>query len=76
MEQWALPTIDSSVCTACGLCAEYCPTDAVEMVGGRPSIVRPADCAYCGRCEEICPVGAIALEYEVVWGAQEAPQDQ
>lgn len=66
MDESVLPFIDLSRCTGCGLCVERCPTNAVEMVEGRPAIVRPQDCAYCGLCEEMCPVEAIALAYEIV----------
>lgn len=66
MDDWALPTIRVERCTGCGLCVTHCPTDAVEMVGGRPVITRPQDCAYCGICEELCPTGAIELTYEIV----------
>jgi len=67
----ALPTINLDRCTSCGLCVEYCPTDAVEMAivrptGHKPAIVRPQSCAYCGLCVEMCPVGAITLAYEIV----------
>lgn len=47
--------------TACGACAEHCPTQAVHMVpfrGGRLTIpeVAPELCVGCGACEHICPV--------------------
>lgn len=66
MDNWALPTIDQERCTGCGLCVEYCPSHAVELVAGHPSITAPERCAYCGTCEEMCPAGAIVLAYEIV----------
>ena len=65
MSEWALPTINMDRCDGCGLCVDYCPTDAAEMIEAQPSIVRPEDCAYCGLCEETCPHGAIELSYEI-----------
>ncbi len=65
MQDWALPTINEERCTGCGLCVEYCPTAAVELVEGKPVIARPQDCSYCGLCEETCPVHAIELAYEI-----------
>ena len=35
MDDRVLPTIDLTLCTACGLCVERCPTQAVEMVDAR-----------------------------------------
>ena len=66
MDDWALPTIDLERCTGCGLCVEYCPSHAVELVADRPTITAPERCAYCGTCEEMCPDGAIMLAYEIV----------
>jgi len=66
MDEWLLPTIDLSRCTACGLCVTHCPTQAVAMVEGKPRIVRPQDCTYCATCEDVCPEGAIDLVYEIV----------
>ncbi len=45
--------------TACGACAEHCPTQAVRMVPYQdgltiPEIV-PEHCIGCGACEYICP---------------------
>ena len=72
MGDWPLPTIRLDRCTRCGLCVEYCPTNAVGMInelltGRGPGITHPRRCSYCGICEEMCPVGAIALTYEIVF---------
>jgi formate hydrogenlyase subunit 6/NADH:ubiquinone oxidoreductase subunit I len=64
---WALPTINMERCTGCGLCIDFCPTQAVQMIGDHPAITQPEKCAYCGLCEESCPVRAIELSYEIVW---------
>jgi NAD-dependent dihydropyrimidine dehydrogenase PreA subunit len=60
-----LPEINQALCTGCGHCVTYCPTQAVELQHGAPVIVRPTDCAYCALCEETCPTGAIQLSYEI-----------
>jgi len=65
VDNWALPVIREERCTGCGLCVDYCPTDAVEMIDMRPVITHPQDCAYCGVCEEMCSAGAIELVYEI-----------
>ena len=66
MVELVLPLIDESRCTGCGTCVDLCPTQAVELLDGRPRIVRPDECDYCGSCEDICPQEAIALPYEIV----------
>ncbi|HOG93807.1 MAG TPA: 4Fe-4S binding protein, partial [Opitutaceae bacterium] len=46
--------------TACGACAEHCPTGAVHMVpfcdGLTIPQVEPEQCIGCGACEYACPV--------------------
>ena len=46
--------------TACGACAEHCPTGAVHMVPFRDGLtipqVEPEQCIGCGACEYACPV--------------------
>jgi electron transfer flavoprotein alpha subunit len=71
-----LPIISRERCTSCGLCVDYCPTQAVELVDGLPVITIPDKCAYCGLCEETCPVGAISLEYEIVLLAPSSGGDE
>jgi uncharacterized Fe-S center protein len=69
---WALPQVDETRCTLCGLCVEACCCQAVELVEGRPVFACPdhptcngtSDC-FC-LCEEVCPTGAIACAFEIV----------
>lgn len=46
--------------TACGACAEHCPTQAVRMVPYKNGLTIPEIhaeyCVGCGGCEYICPV--------------------
>jgi NAD-dependent dihydropyrimidine dehydrogenase PreA subunit len=64
-ESLALPIIHCALCDGCGLCAEHCPGDAVEMIDQKPQITEPLNCTYCGICEEICPRSAIELLYQI-----------
>lgn len=53
-----LPVIDSTKCPAgCTLCAEACPTDAIEIRG--PMKIDLGRCLFCTDCMEACPEGAI-----------------
>jgi MinD superfamily P-loop ATPase len=63
----ALPLIDLSRCTGCGLCEERCPTCAVEVRNRQAQIVRPADCTCCDVCDAYCPEGAIGRSFTIVF---------
>jgi heterodisulfide reductase subunit A-like polyferredoxin len=53
-------SIDEASCTACGLCVEHCPFDALKMEGVLAS-VDSAKCMGCGVCQSQCAFEAIAL---------------
>lgn len=68
-----IPLIDLARCSGCGLCAELCPTRAVDIVVGKPVIARPAACTYCEVCEHYCPEGAIGRPFVIVFAPGRGP---
>lgn len=73
---WALPQVDETRCTLCGLCVEACPCHAVKLGERGPIFTCPETClplhtgteAFDCRflCEEVCPTGAIICAFEIV----------
>ncbi len=66
--------------TACGACAEHCPTQAVYMVAYQNGLtipeITPEQCIGCGACEYICPARpfrAIYIEGSPVHGRAVPP---
>lgn len=83
MKTWALPQVDETLCTLCGLCVEACPCHAVSMGEKGPIFSCPEGCPIsescaetsggCCLCEEVCPTGAITYSFEITM--LEADQD-
>ncbi len=55
-----IPVFDTENCTACGVCADRCPMDAISA--GDAVAINRERCIGCGVCVTGCPAGAIALE--------------
>ena len=80
---WALPQVDETRCTLCGLCVEACPCHAIELGEQGPIFACPEACPHtptCAEapecsclCEEVCPTGAISCPFEIVF---ETDQDR
>ncbi|MGD0661809.1 MAG: 4Fe-4S binding protein [Syntrophorhabdales bacterium] len=51
--------VDEDTCTACCVCAEVCPVDAITTED--TAKVDPGLCNECGACVEECPLEAISL---------------
>lgn len=66
-------TVDTDRCSACGLCAQFCPagallydTSSTTRTGATFTLsFRPANCVACNACVVACPEQAIAMEQAV-----------
>jgi ferredoxin/flavodoxin len=56
--------VDEELCTQCEVCAEVCPTAAVEFA---PYPVFGESCIYCFSCVRTCPEGAIKANLSEIW---------
>lgn len=52
--------IEPEKCTACGTCADQCPSSAISPAEDKSHyVIDPEKCVDCGACESSCPSGAI-----------------
>jgi ferredoxin len=58
---WVRPRADLEKCTGCGICAQSCPVEAIQMVDGVP-VTDYQLCINCLCCNESCPEGAMIQE--------------
>jgi ferredoxin len=59
--EWGCPSINQSLCTACGRCVSICPSLCLAMKDGKPVVGSESEfgCLACGHCMAVCPTGAI-----------------
>jgi len=59
----------SDRCTGCGICARYCPNQAIHMRGDRnPRPYWTFRCESCMRCMAYCPVQAVEANHLLAIG--------
>ena len=56
--------INTAWCKGCGICAAFCPKQALAVRGGHVLLAEAEKCILCGQCELRCPDYAIFLEVE------------
>ncbi len=52
------PTVKKSICVGCGICADNCPTKAIEIKNKKAKINKNK-CIKCYCCQEFCPKEAV-----------------
>ncbi len=58
------PKIKKKACTGCGVCAEWCPEDAISFVEEK-AVINREKCIGCGECLAMCRFDAVKYN----WGA-------
>jgi len=58
------PTIRGEQCTACGTCAEWCPSDAITV--HETAEIDAALCIGCGECIAVCRDGAVRFGWGIM----------
>ncbi len=54
-------SIDTELCTGCGVCVKICPFDALKLRDGK-AVVDESLCRYCGACVQECRFAAISMQ--------------
>jgi len=55
------PVVDQDTCSVCGICAQTCPFQAIE-IGEEHALINLDRCMGCGLCASHCVCGAISLK--------------
>ncbi|MHC4631247.1 MAG: indolepyruvate ferredoxin oxidoreductase subunit alpha [Planctomycetota bacterium] len=53
--------VSEEKCTGCESCITECPSEAIDMVGGK-AVVNVENCIDCGVCVDACPEETISME--------------
>ena len=63
--------VRKDLCLGCGLCAQNCSQQAIQLLWGQAEI-DPNRCNLCCLCLEVCPQGAIIDKVPVSTGELQA----
>ena len=53
--------VEPAWCKGCGICAAFCPAEALELSGDKVRLKEDNRCVLCGNCEMRCPDYAVYL---------------
>lgn len=65
---WPVLEVDATLCRACGICMQLCPTGSIRHAMGDGTFSYsfvPGTCVNCGLCIASCSAGALSRDYRV-----------
>ena len=57
------PWVNPKKCTNCGICLDYCPTQAITQEDGS-AVINKEKCIGCGECLVVCKPGAVRWHWD------------
>ncbi len=57
------PWVNPKLCNNCGICIDYCPSQAIQQREGKASII-DEKCLGCGECLVVCPAQAVKFRWD------------
>ncbi|MDR1733540.1 MAG: 4Fe-4S binding protein [Oscillospiraceae bacterium] len=69
-KEWPKPAIRTEDCSACRMCVDICPFDALALtlpqfkgdIRVHAALSNPAKCVGCAQCMKICPLRLIEMQ--------------
>ena len=65
--QGGAPVVRKNKCVACGICARWCPTSAIQIKADsskkKHAVLSPEKCIGCGECLALCPEDAVGFSW-------------
>lgn len=55
-------SVNPEVCIGCGVCVDYCHSNAVAVTDDQVAVVDKSRCIGCGACAHFCPEDAVRLK--------------
>jgi pSer/pThr/pTyr-binding forkhead associated (FHA) protein/thioredoxin reductase/formate hydrogenlyase subunit 6/NADH:ubiquinone oxidoreductase subunit I len=53
--------VNKEKCVGCACCVNACPTQVLEIVSHKSTVVKEENCTSCRACEQVCPSGALTM---------------
>lgn len=58
------PRVEQIKCTACGICAKWCPAEAINVMNFAE--IDQQKCLGCGECIAVCQEGAVEFDWSIM----------
>lgn len=57
------PEVEKELCTGCGVCVKWCPSDAIKLMKN-VAVIDEKKCISCGECIALCRFDAVTFKWD------------